>query len=424
MKKKTLFVIIPVVLIAVVYFIFGGKATEADEEIMAEVKKGPFKIEITTTGELQARNSIKVLGPSGLRNTRVWNLTIEKIVPEGTVVKKGDYIASLDKSELSDRLNDNLLDLDQRLSDYTQAKLDTAIKLRNLRDALINKAFAVEESKLVLEQSQYEPPATVKQQEFNLEKAEREYLQAKENYELENEKANEQVKKFYARYLERQQEVEFLKELISQMDVMAPESGMVTYIRDHRGNRLGQGSVISAWDPAVATLPDLTTMNSKTYVNEVDIRQIKAGQDVLIGLDAFPEKSFTGNVISVANIGEQIPNSDAKVFEVLIQLNEQDTTLRPAMTTSNTIIASVIEDALSVPLEALHSQGDTLVYVFKKSTLAVNKQEVKVGASNANEAVILEGLAEGDRVLLSLPSKPESKKMVFLSENEQVSSIE
>lgn len=424
MKKKTLFIIIPIVLIGLAYLVFGGKSNEGETDIVAEVRKGPFKIEITTTGELEARNSIKVLGPAGLRNIRVWNLTIEDIVPEGTVVKKGDYIASLDKSELVDRLNDFLLDLDQRLSDFTQAKLDSAIKLRNLRDGLINKAFAVEEAKLVLEQSQYEPPATIKQNEFNLERAQREYAQAQVNYELEKEKAIEQVKKAYARYLDREQEVKFLQDLISQMVVVAPEAGMVTYIRDHRGNRLGQGAVISAWDPAVATLPDLNVMNSKTYVNEVDIRQIQTGQPVVIGLDAFPEKSFTGKVISVANIGEQIPNSDAKVFEVLIQINERDTTLRPAMTTSNTIIASVIEDALSVPLEALHSQGDTLVYVFKKSPLSVYKQQVIVGATNANEAVILDGLAENDKVLLSMPSKPETKKMVFLDEPEQVSSIE
>lgn len=424
MKKKTLFVIIPFVLIGLVYYIFGGKSSEGDSDIVTEVKKGSFKIEITTTGELEARNSIKVLGPSGLRNTRVWNLTIENIVPEGTIVQKGDYIASLDKSELSDRLNDNIVDLDQRLSDFTQAKLDSAIKLRNLRDALINKDFAVEEAKLVLEQSQYEPPATIKQNKFNLERAEREFIQAKENYELEKEKAVEQVKKSYTRYLEREKEMKFLEELIRQMEVMAPEAGMVTYIRDHRGNRLGQGSVISAWDPAVATLPDLSVMNSKTYVNEVDIRQIQEGQSVLIGLDAFPEKSFTGRVINVANIGEQIPNSDAKVFEVLIQISEKDTTLRPAMTTSNTIIASVIENAISVPLEALHSQGDSLVYVFKKSPLSVFKQEVRVGSSNANEAVITDGLSENDKVLLSMPLKPETKKMVFLDEPEQISSID
>ena len=63
---------------------------------------------------------------------------------------------------------------------------------------------------------------------------------------------------------------------------------------------------------------------SKTYVNEVDVRKVFAGQKVEIGLDAYPEKSFRGVVIRVANVGEQRPNSDAKVFEVAVEINGTD----------------------------------------------------------------------------------------------------
>ena len=70
---------------------------------------------------------------------------------------------------------------------------------------------------------------------------------------------------------------------------------------------------MSTWDPVVATLPDHTTMVSKTYINEVDINTVKVDQKVEIGLDAFPEKKLTGTVIEVANVGEQKPNTDAHV---------------------------------------------------------------------------------------------------------------
>ncbi len=424
MKKRLLYFLVPVIIIGIVYFILRGGSGESEKDIFVDVKKGPFRVEITTTGELEARNSVQILGPMGLRNARIYNVTIERIVPEGTVVKRGDFIASLDRSELNERIRDRSLDMDQRLSDYTQAKLDSAINLRKLRDDLINRQYTVDERNLILEQSQFEPPATIKQNELNLDKAIRELEQAKVNYGLERQKAVEQVKKAYSRYLETQAEMEFLDKLVSQMTVMAPEPGMVIYARDQRGNRLSEGSAISSWDPTVATLPDLTTMNSKTYVNEVDIRQIKVGQQTIIGLDAFPEKRLTGKVVSVANIGEQKANSDAKVFEVMIQLNEEDTTLRPAMTTSNMIIATEISDAISVPLEALHTQGDSLTYVYKKSGLATIKQEVNVGLANANEAVIESGLAPNDRIMLSIPNKSENKKLVLLNETQPVSSLE
>ncbi|MEZ4997192.1 MAG: efflux RND transporter periplasmic adaptor subunit [Bacteroidales bacterium] len=64
---------------------------------------------------------------------------------------------------------------------------------------------------------------------------------------------------------------------------------------------------MSPWDPVVATLPDLSSMISKTYVNEIDVSKVKVGQPVRLTVDAFPEKSYTGEVISVANMVNSYP---------------------------------------------------------------------------------------------------------------------
>jgi multidrug efflux pump subunit AcrA (membrane-fusion protein) len=155
---------------------------------------------------------------------------------------------------------------------------------------------------------------------------------------------------------------------------------------------------------------------SKTYVNEVDVRKVKAGQNVEIGLDAYPDKKLSGVVIRVANVGEQRPNSDAKVFEVSVEIDGTDPTLRPSMTTSNKIIAKVIDDALFIPLECLHSQADTITYVFKKDGLKTVKQEVIIGDTNANDAVVLGGLSESDRVHLSIPTGTDGDAIKMLKE--------
>ena len=93
---------------------------------------------------------------------------------------------------------------------------------------------------------------------------------------------------------------------------------MVIYVKEWNGRKRTTGSQVSAWDPGVATLPDLTQMESVTYVNEIDVRKIAVGQPAVITLDADPAGSLTGTVASVANVGEQRPNADAKVFEVKI----------------------------------------------------------------------------------------------------------
>lgn len=402
MKKNLIFVIAGSVLaIVVLYFIFSPEATGLGGDIIVPVKSGQFTVEITTTGELKAQRSVQVLGPIRARQFRVNQLTIEKMVDEGTVVKKGDFIASLDKSELFGRVADAQINLDQELAQFEQVQLDTSLILRQERDNILNLEYNVEEQQLILDQSQYEPPATIKQNEYNFQKAERDLNQARENYKIKIKQQIARMAERTARLKEEQQQFTQMQELLKEFTITAPQDGMVIYETNWNGSKIAEGSQISAWNPVVATLPDLTSMQSITYVNEVDIRKVKAGQMVSIGLDAFPEKRLTGKVAKVANVGQQRPNSDAKVFEVIILINESDPLLRPAMTTSNAVIAEKLEEVLYVPLEAIHVQNDSINYVHMSNG---TKQEVKLGLANSNEVVIEMGLEEGQKVYLSTPN--------------------
>ncbi|MDN5200829.1 efflux RND transporter periplasmic adaptor subunit [Fulvivirgaceae bacterium BMA10] len=417
MKKKVLTITGLVLGLLLIYYFVWGRSTESTGDVFVSARKGTFQIDITTTGELEAKNSVRIMGPNGLRTAQIWQVKIDHIVDEGTVVEKGAYIARLDKSELMDKIQARNNELQQSLSKYTQTKLDTALELRKSRDELVNLEFAVEEKKIVLSQSKYEPPATIKQAEIELQKAERAFKQAKENYKLKLNKAVAQMQEAAAKLAEDQSKFDFLNKLAADFTILAPEPGMVIYKRSWNGTKQGTGAQIQPWDPVVATLPDLTTMISKTYVNEVDIRVIKTGQKVHVGLDAFPDKRLTGKVIDVANVGEQKPNSDSKVFQVNIEINESDTTLRPAMTTSNRIIADVVEDVVFVPLECLHSQGDTITYVIKSDG---TKQEVAIGKTNTNEVIIERGIEEGDKLYLSVPAGIDNDLVKLLDKEDQV----
>jgi len=164
----------------------------------------------------------------------------------------------------------------------------------------------------------------------------------------------------------------------------------------------------------VAALPDLSKMISKTYVTEIDISKVKQGQKAIVTIDAFPDKKLNGIVREVANIGEQIQGSNAKVFEVVIDITEFDSILRPAMTTKNQIITKEFKDVLYVPSEAVHTEGKT-TFVYSQG----NKVEVKTGDSNENHIIIEEGLEEGDEVLLTIPPTPEKWKLIPLSGREK-----
>jgi hypothetical protein len=416
MNKKLLYAAGGLAILLAGYFFVRGNKVGNVADVIVDMKRGPFKVEIETTGELEAKNSVKILGPTQLRDFRIWQVVIQNIVDEGTVVKKGDWVANLDRSEFQTRFNEKQIELEKENAEFVQTQLDTTLQLREARDQLINLRYAVEEKRIILEQSKFEPPATIKQGEINLERAIREFQQAGENYKIKQRQNAEKMKEQSAELRKVQNEFSAMTQVLQAFTIVAPEPGMVIYTKGWDGKPIKGGSQINMWDPTVATLPDLTKMMSKTYVNEVDVRKVAVGQKVEIGLDAYPEKKLRGIVSRVANVGEQRPNSDAKVFEVAVEIEGTDATLRPSMTTSNKIIAKTIESALFIPLECLHNQADTITYVFKKNGIGVEKQEVIVGDTNANDAVVLGGLSEADRVYLSVPLKMESQPIALLDE--------
>jgi multidrug efflux pump subunit AcrA (membrane-fusion protein) len=397
-----------VLLVIFLLFLFSS-GTEKSKTILVQVKRGDFRITVTASGELEAKSSENIYGPDGLQSVRIWQVKIEDIIPEGTIVDSGDWVATLDRTELTNRAKDQELELEQLETQYTKTRLDTSLELRNARDELINLKYALEEARITLEQSKYEPPATIRQVEISLEKAQRTYDQAVKNYNLKYEKAKANMQDVSAQLAKVKKKYDEMLDVLKHFTITAPKPGMLIYKRNWDGTKMGIGSQLNAWENVVATLPNLTVMRSKIYVNEIDISKVKVSQDVEIGIDAFPDKKYSGKVTQVANIGEQMSNSNTKVFEVIIDVDGSDSILRPAMTTKNTIITDIIKDTLYLPIECIHST-DSISYVITKNT----RKQVILGKSNENEIIVRAGLEEGDEVYLAPPEDGETYRLVEL----------
>ncbi|WP_020531719.1 efflux RND transporter periplasmic adaptor subunit [Flexithrix dorotheae] len=409
LNKKTWFTLGGAALF-LIFFLSWKVDSPKIENILVKPEKGDFEIVINSTGELEAKNSTPINGPGMLRSARIYSVKIEDIVDEGTIVKKGDYVATLDRTEIAERIRNEELNVEESLNRYEQVQLDTALELREARDVVAKAKLNVERKEIALKKSAFEPPAAIEEAELAVKEAQMDYLQAVDNYELKFQRAQTQVKRRLLDLVDDQKDAELLHKLSDEFSIIAPQNGMVIYIR-HRGVKMGKGSSMSTYNLSVANLPDLSKMNSKTYINEIDINKISVGQKVKIGIDAFPEKRLSGKVVNIANIGESLPNSDAKVFEVIIELTEEDTTLRPGMTTSNEIIADKIPNVVYLPLECLHNLDDSINYVFKKTLGGIVKQEVVAGKTNSNEVIITKGVSEEDEILLSTPAYEEDYKL-------------
>lgn len=399
-KKYVLFVVAAILIASIPIYNYFTREDEA-ESILVATNRGPLEIIVKTTGELQAENSQNIQGPS-LRNIGVWRIKITDLVPEGTVLNKGDYVAQLDKNELDQKLEEVRDQVQKVETQYEQTQLDTALELRSLRDQLINLKYSVEESEIEVEESAFESPATKRQAAIKLDKANRALEQAEENYSLKVEKNKASMMEVHINLTQQKRRLSSIQEAMDELTIYAPEPGMVIYHKEWGGQKRKVGSEIDSWNPTVATLPDMSSMMSKTYINEIDISKIEKGQEVEVEIDAFPGKKYAGVVTEVANVGEDLANSDAKVFEVLIKLLGTDSILRPSMTTSNLIRISNIPSVLQVPLDAIRN-NDSLTFVIKQDGFSAVKQIIETGTANDHFIEIKRGLNEKDMVYLSNP---------------------
>ena len=414
--KKRIFILSTIVLLLLAVWLFNQSEATNFIDLYTTPRVGSFEVDVTTTGELRAKNSVEIRGPQGARDFRVNNMPIQRLVPEGSIVKKGDFVAELDRSEIMGKLQDAQLDVQSAESQVIQAQLDTTLTLSQARDNLVNLRFALEERQIEVDQSRYESPAVQRQAEIELDRAKRQLTQETKNYQTKVKQSEAQLREVETELQKKRNEIVKIRQLMDQFTVYAPDQGMIIYRRNWDGSKITEGGQISAWSPVVAELPDFSVMESVTYVNEVDIQKIELGQIVQVGLDAVPDKVLTGIVTNVANIGEQRKNYDSKVFEVVIEINESDSLLRPAMTTSNRIKIASVENALSVPLETIHAE-DSLTFVYKREGLDVVLQEVKIGLVNENEVIIERGLNDKDELYLSVPSDTSGIDQIRISSN-------
>ncbi len=405
MKKKVIIGISAIAVLIIIYAIFGSSKEGKNVPQFTKASTGLFEVVVTVTGELKAQNSEDIEAPAELRGRsfRISDVKIQDLIPEGTVVDSGAYVATLDRSALSNRLKEIEDELEKSQQAYLKTQLDTTLTLRELRNSLVNLKFEMEEKQIVVDQSKFEPPATQRQAQINLDKSDRAYKQAMYNYNLKKDQAEASMKEVKINLDKQKREKQDMMDILSKFVIKAPKPGMVIYYREWGGTKRKVGSTVSPWDLTVATLPDLSVMNSKTYVNEIDVSKVKKGQKVRIGVDAFPEKKYKGEVFEVANIGEQLPNTDAKVFEVAIRVEGFDPILRPSMTTGNQIITNTYDNVMYLPLEAIHAE-DSLSFVYTKRG---KKQIVVTGEMNENYIIIEKGLKLSEEVYLSVPEKPE-----------------
>ncbi len=282
----------------------------------------------------------------------------------------------------------------------------TKIQEEEERIALREKEIEVENADKELELYQtYTHPMGLAERQNAVKDAER-------NLENTRARADINLKEKEGRIAENEGKVQSMQAQLAQLEkdlgfmtIKAPRAGIVHYgdpaepwMHDSikLGNRISQGNT-------VVTLPDLREMQVLIQVHEADIDAVKLEQAVVVTLESIKERTFPGTVTRIGAVANSNwGNPENKTFEVEISLAPFDVELRAGTTARAEIQVETIPDALQVPIHAVFAEGPQH-FAFVASAAGAEKRTVSLGKSNNHFVRVLEGLSEGERVLLYDP---------------------
>lgn len=191
------------------------------------------------------------------------------------------------------------------------------------------------------------------------------------------------------------------EELITFTDdtdpITAPADGVITTVSVAAGQRVTNGQ-------AVAHLTNYKDLQTVVQVDELDIPKIKNGQTVSLTVSAYPDKTFTGKVTAVAEEGTSANGNST--FDVTVHIDHPDN-LKVGMSTEASILTNSKENALYVPVDAVHTNNnEKYVLVASVGTSngnaanATEQKTVKTGIATDEYVEITEGVNEGDTIQL------------------------
>lgn len=370
----------------------------------AAARKGDFLVLVHSRGELSAHRSVQLTAPLD-----VPDLQIVWLAPAGGPVKAGEIVIKFDPSRSQQELKEKTAALTQ-----AQASLDQAVAQARItaeQDKLDLQAATYQVEKAKLEASKQAIVSAIQGQESEIDLGlSEEKLKVQQSAAMLHKKSDEAKTASLARLRdEAQAQVELTKRRLVMMDIHSPLNGIITYLPNYSQGwmnaqpfRIGDHAVPGG---AVAEVPDLSTLQMESKVEEVDRGRINVGDAVLVHVDAFPEKVLHARLSSITPLTEQSFDEwpPTRSFKSYASIESPDPRMRPGMNAASDVVESKIPNAISIPAKALFTlHGKPAVYI--KTQERYVPTEVTVKARNPDE-IAVEGIPAGSLVALSEPPK-------------------
>jgi len=374
---------------------------EKQEIPVSKAIKGTFYLDVVESGEIQAIHSINITAPA--ISWRYGALKITQIIKDGKEVKTGDTVVVFDPSEIKKTIVEAESRLQISYAELEKQKAEQQSSLEELKADYEVTRISQEISKIQFDASSYEAAIKRKQIELELENANIAIKRAKEQIDNTVKIQTEDVKQKMLSINQDKERLNEANETLNKLFLISPSPGVAIISRNwSTGNKLQVGDQCWSGLPMIQ-LPDLGLLKATVQINEVDIAKIVKGLKVQIKPDAFSDSTYSGEVLSVANLAiNKDGSSKIKVFPVDIQIKENGKKLLPGLTVSCRILVKKIPNVIYIPVEALQTDGID-EYVFVKKGNKFKKVIVQTGASNTDFIIITKGLEKDNEVAMTDP---------------------
>jgi HlyD family secretion protein len=376
-----------------------GQPSAIGGESTVRVERKNFSQLFRLNGTTQASRSFVVLAPK-LEGAQVGSMVITKLVPAGTHVKKNDVLVEFDpQAQTKDYLDKKSayeilvgqVAQKQAEEDIARAKDDTAMK--QAEDEL-------KRAQLELQKNEIVSRIDAEKNQEALDEAQATLKQLKETYQLKGAAAASAIRILEIQRDRALEAMRYAQGNAAKMIVHSPMEGVVVYNTIWLGGRMGtvqQGDQVKPGVPFLQVV-DPSQMEVRVELNQVDLLKVHPGQQAQMHLDAYPGMTLPAILEELSPLGHTGQFTEAvRSFTARFSVQGTDPRLLPDLSAALDLDLGSQNNVIVVPWQSLGIEAGH-PFVWLKTTGSFEKRTVQTGLRNDAEAVVVSGLAEGDKI--------------------------
>jgi HlyD family secretion protein len=358
---------------------------------------GSFRQSIKQTGELVAVKASFIPMPS-IDWQYGYQFKIIGLADHGKIVHKGDSVLKLDPTSVYKFIIEREDMLENEKADAKKQAVQSENNIQELTAQLKTEQASYDLKKLEVDRSKFDSDVKKRIKELEFQQENIKLNKVKRNLDLKPKLDDFDRHIQSIKVVQRQNELNNAKEALKLFLLRSPLDGIfqvaVNEWTDNPqmwkvGDTPYQGQIL-------ASIPDVTRMKVKTYINESDAKRVHNGMKVIVRLDALPSVPFNGSITEISKVC--VSRDKEKVFNIVVGIDESDLRLKPGMTVNCEYVIYESDKNMFVPNNCLFKERGHS-YVFLKKGGSVRKVEVQAGAANINHTVVTGEVKPGQKLL-------------------------